>query len=229
MEANWESMIAAVELGHVHAPASTAAEPSGPVPGDSRELVVPSYKGSIIARSMGPERATAGPLPKVRWASSTVDSDHTIVLDDSALSPHSRVELPSLGVVLGSARFQCTWQAHRPQGIAHLFELQLSGEPKRIWSKVSLGLLDCALDQPGIHSMAGELRVEHSEPEVCNLVPEIPGPNMQVVDRLSPEGLPAEGHTALKHTHYPPAATHMESRPVAPRLRVPLPSPPRMR
>lgn len=229
MEASWESLISAVELGHLHAPGSVVTGPSAPVPGDSQEAVVPSYKGSTFAGSMGPENATPGPLPNLQRVLPDVENSHTIAVDDAALCPRSGVELPFLGVILGSARFQCTLQAQHPEDVAQLSELQLSAEPKRIWNRVSLALLDCALDQPGTCPVAVRLETKHSKPEVCKLAPEIPDPNMTMVDRLTPEGLPAEPHTSLRHAYYPPAATLVERRPVAPRLRVPLPSPPRMR
>jgi hypothetical protein len=229
MEASWESVISAVELGHLHAPDTAVIDPSGPVPGDSQEVVVPSYKGSIFAGTMGPENATPGPVPNLQRGLLVVENSNPIVVDDSALGPHSVMELPSLSVILGSARFQCILQAQHPQGIAHLSELQLGTEPKRIWNRISLALLDCALDRPNIRSVSAAVETAHSKPEMGKLAPDIPEPNTRIVEPLSPEGLPAKPHSPLRHAHHSPAAALVERRPVAPRLRVPLPSPPRMR
>ena len=229
MAGSWHSVTSAVELGHLQVPGKAVTDPPGPVLDDSQEIVVPAYKGGFLIGSMGPENARLGFAAKVQRVLPSVEIPNTVVLDDSALSPNAGAGVPSLGVSLGSARFRCTLQAQHPEGIAHIPELQPSGEPKRIWNRVSLGLLDCGLDQSGIHRVAVTLRAEQSKPEECRLVPEIPDPNMRTIEGFSPEGLPTERHTALRHTHYAPAGTLLDSRPVAPRLRVPLPSPPRMR
>jgi hypothetical protein len=226
---SWQSVTSAVELGHIRGPGKTATDTPDPVLDHSQAIILPTYQGSIVTGSMGPQKATASPLPKVRPASSIAQFSYTIAAGDQALSPGSTVELSSLGVSLGSARFRCTLQSQRPQDVAHLPELQPGTEPNRIRNGVTIGLLDCGLDQPGIHPAPANLQAERSKPQDCALVLESPEPNMRRLDGFSPEGLPTECHTRLERKHYAPAVELVDIRPIAPRLRVPLPAPPRMR
>src|SRR5260370_19302376 len=111
---SWQSVTSAVELGHLRVLARTIADSPAPVLDDSQAIVFPTYRGSIVTASMDPEKALASPLPRIQRVSSTAEFSSTIASDDQALSPRSAVELPSLGVSLGGARFQCTLGPQRP-------------------------------------------------------------------------------------------------------------------
>lgn len=226
---SWRSVRSIVALGNPRVPSTMLTDSPELLADHSQKIALPRYKGSIVVGSIGPEESTASFLPPPQRTSSIVEISCELAPSDGALLPHSAVDLDPLDAQLLNAGFESSFHAQRPEAITHLPETQPGEAPERIWNRVTPNLVVCRLNQPGSHPLRAMAASERSKPEDRMLVPDLSAPSTKAPEPFRHEGLPTEPHIAFKRRQSGPGAMVGDRRPIAPRPRIPLPTPVRMR
>lgn len=230
MTGSWDNLHGAVGLGQFQDPPPEITNTPGPLVEPVREAIAPVHGGAVRAGEIQPRSATQGIAGPLFAPVSVLDSDPVILTGDAALTPAARFAIPAAKVALRTAPLARNWEVFPAAHAPHSPELQPSLEPRRIWNRVALGLPECELGKSAVRPAAPAIAVDLQQPRFSDAVPsDDRDPATGSPAALSNQGLPIERERHMEQELYNPGAAIQRARHIGPKLRVPLPTVPRVR
>ena len=230
MTGSWDNLHGAVGLGQFQDPPPAITNTPDPLVEPVREPVAPVHSGAVRAGEIQPQSATPTITGPLFAPVSVLGSEPVILIGDTALAPAARFAIPAGKVALRSASLAPNWHVFPAVHAPYSPELQPSLEPRRIWNRVALSLPECKLGKSAVRPMAPDVATDLQQPHSSVAVP----PQDRDPARSSPaalhnQGLPIERGRHIEQEPYKPAAAIRATRHIGPKLRVPLPTVPRVR